>query len=416
VRSRSVKPDSNTNTALVIGYGFALNDPVSREAARSLAQAGLKVVVCQLPADGAYPSKAPDNLRTEQCPPPPLPKRWVVAWRIARWIRFRAFVRRCIANHRPSVVVTIMFHAFVALPRNLDCPIAACIYDIPALGNSGRLDKRIIQAGWRRLRQADLVWSSDPLKAALVQRYAKLAAPPLVCRNVPLLCPRTESESARSLLRAELRRGGLSAEEDSCILLRAGAIGPHGGIEETLEALPALPPNILFLMMGRPSAAYKSTILNLISALRLDRRAAVWDKPSDETWQEALNGSDIGHLIHVVGDNAKMRRLTELNSPLSNYRLYSYMAAGLPIVVHHDPRLIPICTEVPCFEIVREENLTPDLIQCLTVLAADVALRQRLGKIGQTAYLQTYNWEAQFGPIADRIVALSHLRSNEPLA
>jgi glycosyltransferase involved in cell wall biosynthesis len=400
----------------VIGYGFALNDPVSREAARSLALAGLKVVVCQLPADGAYPSKAPDNLRIEQCPPPPLPKQWAVAWRIARWIRFRGFVRRCIAKHRPSVVVTIMFHAFVALPRNIDCRIAACIYDIPALGHSGRLDKRIIQAGWRRLRQADLVWSSDPLKAALVQQYAKLPATPTVCRNVPRLCLGTESESARSSLRAELRRGGLPADEDSCILLRAGAIGPHGGIEETLEALPALPPNVLFLMMGRPSAAYKNMILKLISALNLDRRVAVWDKPSDETWQEALSGSDIGHLLHVVGDGAKMRKLTELNSPLSNYRLYSYMAAGLPIVVHHDPRLGPICKEVPCFEIVREANLTSDLIQRLTALATDVPLRQRLGKAGRTAYIRTYNWEAQFGPVADRIVALTHRQSNEPVA
>jgi glycosyltransferase involved in cell wall biosynthesis len=183
------------------------------------------------------------------------------------------------------------------------------------------------------------------------------------------------------------------------VVLRAGAVGVHGGIEEAIDALAHLPEDVVFLIMGRPSEAYRRGLAARIAARGLTRRVILWDRPSDEDWKRALQGADVGHLIHGPFPEGPMRNVYALNSSLSNNRLFQYMAAGLPIVAYDDPRLAAIMDEVPCFRAARLEHLESDFIDILGSLAREPELREKLGRGGRSAHLTTYSWERQFAKI-----------------
>jgi glycosyltransferase involved in cell wall biosynthesis len=294
-----------------------------------------------------------------------------------------------------------MLHALTALPKEHDeggPQLVSCVYDIPSPRDTGRLDSFVFRKAWRRLRQAKVVWASDTHKSKLVKQLANLPSTPLVCHNCPPLSYFAGSIWPRDKwLREKLREEGANIDEGvGCIVIRAGAIGECCGIEETLNALVDLPDNVVFLMMGRPSPTYRAGLLQKIESLRLQRRAFLWDRPSDQDWLRALQGADVGHMIHGPFTPGYMTRLYELNSSLSNYRLFYYMAAGLPILGYDDPRMESLYEDVRCFRNVRLTKLQSDIRKVLSDLAEDSGLRRELGLAGRNAHLTKYNWEMQF--------------------
>jgi glycosyltransferase involved in cell wall biosynthesis len=302
-----------------------------------------------------------------------------------------------------------MLHPLAALPPRRELPsetaIVACIYDITPLEDAGRLDVQILKRGWARLAEADVVWASDEFKAALAGRYGSLAQQPVICYNAPPLGYLPDPTERRDgWLRAELRRQGADMDEtDGLIILRAGAIGEHGGLEETLEALRDVPRNVAFLMMGRPSSSYKASLIKQISRFRLMKRAFLWDRPSDDEWKRALLGADVGHLIHGPFPKGRLARLYDCNSSLSNNRLYQYLAAGLPIISYDDTRLSRLHEEIPAFRVVRLSNLREDLVACITELVISPERRAVMGFAARQAHRRRYHWEYQFRSVIDRI-------------
>ena len=286
--------------------------------------------------------------------------------------------------------------------------LVSCIYDIPALEDAGRLDRRIIPQAWQALQQADLVWSSDAYKSELTKQRGGLKVLPLVCHNCPQLDYLPEPIWPRdSWLRSELfRQGAKLGGEGGCILLRAGAIGECGGIEETLDCMAQLPNDFVFVMLGRPSAEYKIHLQDRIAQLGLEKRAFLWDRPTDEVWKRALTGADIGHLIHGPFPPGRMTRLYELNSSLSNNRLFQYMAAGLPIISYDDPRMGELYNEVQCFQVARLDKLEADVLKIWKELGGNLCMRQKLGRAGRLAHINKYNWQMQFAPILSKISQL----------
>jgi glycosyltransferase involved in cell wall biosynthesis len=249
------------------------------------------------------------------------------------------------------------------------------------------------------------VWASDIHKAHIAQEIGRLSSTPMICHNCPPISYLPNSVWPRdNWLRTELRRAGAKIENGGgSILLRAGAIGEYGGIEETLEGMKGLPEDYIFLMIGRPPAEYKQKILTYISTLDLGNRAFLWDRPSDDVWKSALRGADIGHLIHGPFPPGRMTRLYNLNSSLSNNRLFQYMAASLPIIAYDDPRMESIYKEVPCFRVARLSNLVKDIHRAWRELGGDDTRRKSLGEAGRKAHLQKYCWEVQFSPVFDAI-------------
>lgn len=312
--------------------------------------------------------------------------------------------------HQPDVVVTFMLYPLAALTPKAKrkYTLVSCVYDIPSVKYAGKLDRIINTRGWKMLKQADIVWASDIYKAELTKIAAGLSKLPLVCHN----CPPIENAEKISInnriwLRNTLQKEGISVTEDSgCILLRAGAIGPYGGIEETLEVMPRLPDNFIFLMMGRPDKKYLESLEGKIKYLGLEKRAIIWNRPDDESWQKAIEGADIGHLVHLLPDDNRIREQYELNSSLSNYRLFNYMAAGLPVLSYNDSRLDSIHRQVDCFSVVQREEIIESLHTHLYKLCADKGYYNERSKASYRGFIDDYNWQNQFAPVLKQLTCI----------
>ena len=134
-------------------------------------------------------------------------------------------------------------------------------------------------------------------------------------------------------------------------------------------------------------------------------RVFLFDKPDDNEWKRILFASDIGHLIHVKpNDNPVIAANYDLNSSLSNNRLFQYMCAGLPIISYNDPRMDAIYDEVGCFSIVDTSELTKNLVNVCNHLLNNSKQRVEMGMNAQKAFDENYNWEKQFSKIHKIIV------------
>lgn len=311
--------------------------------------------------------------------------------------------------NRPDLVITFMLHPLAALSpsKSKSYRLVSCIYDIPPVRFAGKLDKYIHHRGWKALKQADVVWSSDIYKAEMTKQIGGLSKLPIVCHNVPSILEYDSGLVGRSTwLREQLiKQGAPITIASGCVMIRAGAVGVYGGIEETLKTMIKLPEDFVFLMMGRPSGEYKTGLLDRIKELGLEKRAFLWDRPDDDTWKKAIKGADIGHLLHLFPtQDGNVREMYELNSSLSNYRLFTYMASGLSIVSYNDARLEAMHNEVDCFNVVDEEHLDDTLYSCLAYLYNHKEIREQQGKAARHAYQMKYNWEAQFSDILTNII------------
>lgn len=395
---------------LLLAYHIPLSDPPMRQAAASLVEIGYRVTLLTLTLPNDHATTVPSGVHLIQAKKPRLSPKLGPFYRLFLWLTFQRELAAQLCTLKPSLILTIMLHPLAALPAdaiNYGNNVVSCIYDIPSPADSGRLDRWICRRAWRRLRAASVVWASDVYKAQLAQTLGHLPDLPLITHNCPPRAYLPEPVWPRDTwLRQELRQQGATiGMRDGCILLRAGAVGECGGLEETLAAMRQLPQDTVFLMIGRPPNDYQTHLRKLIAQLGLTRRAFVWDRPSDEVWIKCLQGADIGHLIHGPFPPGRLTRLYELNSSLSNNRLFQYMAAGLPIITYDDPRLDALYREVDCFRVTRLKQIKADLVSIIKDLGQSLQTRVDLGTAGRQAHLRTYHWEHQFAPVLSRIRA-----------
>jgi glycosyltransferase involved in cell wall biosynthesis len=325
--------------------------------------------------------------------------------------RYQKLIRQQIETNRPQLVVTTHLNDLAALPwppKRYDYILASSILDVPVIRDAGRLDRILQKKAWKRLQQAMVVWASDRYKAEFVREFGELDSTPLICHNAPKTDYLSEPTWPRDgWLRAELRKQGASLGETSgCIVLRAGAVGEYGGIEETLNALGDLPENVVFLMMGRPYPGYRKQIETWIAERGLAQRVFLWDRPSDDLWKKALLGADVGHLVHGPFPEGKWQRLYNANSSLSNNRLFQYLAAGLPVLAYDDPRMNDIYCEVPAFRVCRLASLAEDLKRNIGELACNARIRKSVGMAGRELHVNKYNWNLEFNPVIERIATM----------
>ncbi len=399
---------SQSKLALVVS-SYTIADPPTRHACLQLQAEGWAVAVQQLDMGHSIPHQPLPGIEVVDSPVPALPGPFHRLNGPVKFWYYRQNADRLIRRLRPELVVTITLHDLASLPwppEKYGYKLVCAILDVPVLEDCGKYDRLVIQKAWERIGRADIIWASDVYKAESTQRFGKLPALPLVCHNAPQLDYLPEPTWPRNgWLRAKLRADGARlGETGGCIVLRAGAVGEFGGLEETLNALRELPKDVVLLMMGRPYTEYKSLLGKLIVEFGLQERAFLWDKPSDETWKKALQGADIGHLIHGPFPPGRWQRQYEANSSLSNNRLFQYMAAALPIISYDDPRMADLYSEVPTFGVCRLEHLMEDMRTHIGELAGDPRLRERLGSIGRDAHRKRYYWTAQFAPVLKSIL------------
>jgi glycosyltransferase involved in cell wall biosynthesis len=324
--------------------------------------------------------------------------------------RFWRLLRRRIALDQPDVVLAIWLQSLglLGISGGGKTVTAVAVLDVPPRGSSGRIQEMLVRRAWRLLRQADVVWASDEFKAALAQDFGRLDQVPLVCHNAPsikYLEPPTWPRS--SWLRDAFRSQGASiGDSGGCVLLRAGAVGERGGIEEAIRSMKRLPDDHCLVLMGRPTAAYGEKLRTMILELELGKRVMMLDRVADQLWKRSLQGADAGHLVHTPGEELSSQLLYQYNSSLSNNRLFQYMAAGLPIITYDDPRLTAIVSEAGCFEVVRLSQLERDTEIAWARLGRDPIHRKKLGDAGRKAHLARYNWDYQFKPVFEKIQGL----------
>ncbi len=396
--------------ALVVSSYYALADPTSRGVCLSLQSRGATVRILQPGVGKSTPHTPIEGVEATDSPVWSLPAKLRRLEGPLKSLLYAHNARKLIRASQPDIVVTTTLNDLAALPevfQRRSYRSAAAILDVPVPCDAGVWDRRLHRVAWDRLRSAEVVWASDVHKARLAQEYGALDRSPIVCHNCPPddYLPDVTGGRDPWLRERLIGDGATISDHGGCIVLRAGAIGPACGLEETLTAMENLPQDLVFLMMGRPSKEYNDAIVRRISELRLERRAFLWDRPSDEIWKKALRGADIGHMIHGPFAPGRAERAFQHNSSLSNYRLFFYMAASLPIVAFDDPRMAPIYEEVDAFSVARISRLTEDLREGLLHLYENAERRQVMGRNGRSAHCAKYNWKTQFQPVLDKLLA-----------
>lgn len=401
-----MKLDKNT---VIIFATYTLADPTTRNTIESVSKFYDRVVVVDHNPGTAYRPLNAKGLIIESISDLKSLPRLGGLKNLFKWWVYSSSCRRILNKYRPGLVITFMLRPLAAIKPAKGQTMISCIYDIPDPETAGKIDRGINKAGFRNLSAAALVWASDSYKAALAKDFGKLDKMPLVCHNSPARDGGNLYKAADRLwLREKLMLAGAPVSESKgIIMVRAGAIGPYGGIEETLEAMKQLPDDYIFLMMGRPGEDYKAQLNRLISDEGLEQRAIFWDRPTDDEWQKAINGADIGHLLHLAPPAGTIAAgLYRYNSSLSNYRLFTYMAAGLPIFSYNDPRLDALHKEVNCFCVLDVTRLRDEIIHAWQRISNDSVLRTRMAQAARDAYEHTYNWEVQFREVRKYIEKL----------
>lgn len=399
-------------TALLACFGSALQDPPTRNAAQYLLEQGWHVTILQRDQRRATGAPIHGDCRLVEA------LRTLGGGRATRIAEIAAFAIKLnylCRRLQPDALVGVMLHAYGLINAHVQrkARVTVCsILDIPVPGASGKLNEPIFSRGMRRLRSVDVIWASDKYKGRDIRKLASLDKDPIICHN----CPKTSYITGdlwprNPWLRLELqRRLGHNMGEEMCILLRSGALGEHGGIEETLSAIREVK-DVVFVLAGQISKDYQQRLESYASRLGVERRFTIFKAPSDEIWNLCLRGADIGHMIHFRPGDGYHQQAYDLNSCLSNNRLFQYMAAGLPILVNDDPRLQDIARQVPCFEPIRQERALEDLRGKISGLSRLPNRRIDLGTVGRRAHEMTFHWEHQFAPVYDALTAkLGHVK------
>lgn len=319
--------------------------------------------------------------------------------RLVNFIFYKWKINQLIIKHRPDIVIGIMYQPISVIRVTKAALFIAAILDIPVIDYSGKYDKIILSKAFKKLPHWHFVWASDEYKAGLIKELCNLPNEPIICYNCPPsnYLQHIKKNETRNWLISRLIVEGIAISTESIILLRAGAIGPYGGIEETIMALKDADPKFIFILMGRPEKNYIDKLNCIIKENNLLNRVYIFNRPDDTEWKQILFASDVGHLIHLKAtDNKAAQAVYEYNSSLSNNRLYQYMAAGLSILSYNDPRLQLLYNEVDCFYIVDSNDIVQSLKQAFNGICGNHIRRKEMGKNAFKAFKEKYNWENQF--------------------
>jgi glycosyltransferase involved in cell wall biosynthesis len=391
-----------TGKTAVILASYTLADPVTRNTIYSIADVFGRIIVIQQNSTIRYEPLTLKNIEIINIADFTTIGRFFGLKSFFKWVWYKYRLNQILATYNPDLIISFMLYPLSALKLKATTTLFACIYDIPPEEGMGKMDDYINKLGFAKLKEAQLIWASDEFKARLVMHRSHITTMPVVCHNCP---PKNyidyKTSTCKNWLREKLIQCGAKITTDNAsVLLRAGAIGELSGIEETIEALLHLPENYIFLMIGRPDKTYENKIIELVNELNLTKRVFLWHSPNDQIWRRTLAGADIGNLIHIKPPAGSIQRqIYDLNSSLSNNRLYQYLSVGLPILSYEDARMDAIYKEINCFKILDTSKLTKEIVRAWKYLEENTDVKFQLGENARLAFEKKYNWEGQFEPV-----------------
>jgi glycosyltransferase involved in cell wall biosynthesis len=394
---------------LITGFGYVFSEPPSKNTLESFLMLHFCISVIHLKKfTKPQTYSIYENIETE------IPVFWKWTFgpvrRIIEWVAYKKAVNTWLASNQNAYIWCVHLTALAAIDfkkaKKKEHKIICNVIDIPAKKYSGFFDRFLYEKAFRNSKLCYLKISSDQHKAALFQQFGKLTDLPIVlynCSNLDYF-EGYKRGACKQWLHNKLIPQKIFVNKDTIVLLRAGAIGNYGGIEETILAMKKLPKELIFILMGRPDNNYKNHLLSFVKHNKMTERVLLFDRPSDEEWKKILLACDLGHLIHVRPyDNPQIAALYDYNSSLSNNRLFQYMSVGVPILSYNDKRLNKIHNEINCFSVINLENLQESIFEHLRILSRDRNRCIVMGNNARQAFLNEYNWENQFHKVVKKI-------------
>jgi glycosyltransferase involved in cell wall biosynthesis len=230
-------------------------------------------------------------------------------------------------------------------------------------------------------RHARETWVPAPERVEMALER-RLACPTAVVRNCPR---RLTTLPSGGRLRRWLNAQGSTLPPQGRIIVRHGRIGPAHCILETIEALPLLPEDVCFVVIGDGDEQYIRACHETAARLRVSERVFFHPfVPHSELNELLVDGSAAMVMYAPIDLNAA--------APAPN-KVYESMALGLPVVV------------------TEGNSVADDVQQAQAGVAVAVGSRERLaealsrvlepeasavyGRAAREAHLQLYNYESQ---------------------
>lgn len=336
--------------------------------ARSLARAGYPVTLI---APGA-PDEIIDGVRLKPLPPKPPARQ---AWK--RWFRLISVWRKARAENAALYIVYDPEMTLVGLLLKLSGH--KVLYDVHEHVPYQILDKDWIPPALRRpvawvvgwyerlaVRAFDAV---TPAFEQIAERFPHARHKMTIIRNVP---------EPERWLRAD---PATPSPDGAIIAVYSGSVQPDRCVLECVQAVNQLDPalNVHLWVIG----PFKTDAYEAELRATAGERVTLWGNVRHDEVPALLAQTHIGLM------SLRPQRNSSVNWPI---KLFEYMAAGLPILMHDNPfwlelaggAAIPVNIEAPA-----------SIATGLAELAADGARRAQLGACGRALIHQRYDWRDQ---------------------
>lgn len=336
--------------------------------ARTLARGGYTVTLL---APGA-PDETFDGVRLKPLPPKPPARQ---AWR--RWLGLLRVWRQARAEHADLYFVYDPEMTVVGLLLKLGG--RKVVYDIHEHVPYQILDKDWIPRALRR----PVAWLYDryerlavrafdavlPAFEQIAGRFPHARRKMAIIRNVPELALWRSAKPDRP------------APDGSIIAVYSGSVQPDRCVLECVQAVNRLDPalNVHLWVIG----PFKMDAYEAEVRAAAGERVHLWGNVRHDGVPALLAQAHIGLM------SLRPQRNSSVNWPI---KLFEYMAAGLPMIMHDNPFWLSLAGESALAVNIED----PDSIAAgIAALAVDGARRAEMGAHGRERAQQQYNWDDQ---------------------
>ncbi len=204
-----------------------------------------------------------------------------------------------------------------------------------------------------------------------------------VVRNCPR---RVERLPERGRLRAWLREAGSRSRGEGRLITRHGKIGNVHCIRETIEAMPLLPDDVEFVIIGEGDKAYIEECKELSIRLGLGGRVSFHPFVPHSELGSLLVDADVGMGLYAPSDLNAM-------TPAPN-KVFENMALGVPVVVAEGNSVADDVLTAGAGLAVKVGSREA-LADALDRLLSEDALAEGCKKAARRAHLEVFNYEKQ---------------------
>jgi glycosyltransferase involved in cell wall biosynthesis len=240
--------------------------------------------------------------------------------------------------------------------------------------------------------RADVVAASSPGRAETLMRRFGLDRKPLAVGNCE---PKRPEWRPTGELRSILESAGLRFDR---LVVRLGTMGPGHAIEALLASLPRWRGNWGLILAGHAADAYALELRGRIAATGIEDRVLVLADVSNDLWYDCLHEADLGIALYEPGN-------TNHDSMAgAGTKLNLYLSAGIPAIVPDFLDFRAFLGRYPAGLAVSPTNAEAIGGAVNSILGGQQVYR-RYARAAREAFEAEYNFEVQFAPLLQQIMA-----------